>query len=154
MERSSQTPTSAAGDRLVGSLGLTPKDCHLAALPLFHITGLGLSLATLQAGGSNAILEAFDPAQASRTIDEHGDSVSYEFLSELNPSWLIVIDRDAAIGSEGDSAQVLLDNDLVNATTAAQQDAILYPTPDSWYVALGGLTAVGNTYDDVQSLVG
>ncbi len=88
------------------------------------------------------------------TIDEHGDSISYEFLSELDPSWLIVIDRDATIGSEGESAMQLLDNDLVNGTAAAQSDSIAYVDGASWYLSLGGLTATGNVYDEVQSLVG
>lgn len=94
----------AAGDRLVGSLGLTPKDCHLAALPLFHITGLGLSLATLQAGGSNAILEAFDPAQASRTIDEHGVTI----MADFPPVLQLMLDAKDATGASWASLRLVV----------------------------------------------
>ena len=74
----------AAGQLLIDALGFGPEDRHLAALPLFHITGLGLSLAMLQAGGSNVIVEAFDPAQASLAIDEHQVTVMADFPPVLD----------------------------------------------------------------------
>ncbi|MGD8815530.1 MAG: AMP-binding protein, partial [Anaerolineales bacterium] len=61
----------AAGDHLINALGLTSEDRHLAALPLFHITGLGLSLAVMKAGGANVVTDAFDPLQAAQLIDTH-----------------------------------------------------------------------------------
>ncbi|MCJ7774569.1 MAG: AMP-binding protein, partial [Desulfobacterales bacterium] len=39
-------------------------DCHIGLLPLFHVAGLNLSFAMMQAGGKNAILERFDPGIA------------------------------------------------------------------------------------------
>ncbi len=87
------------------------------------------------------------------TIDAHGDSISYEFLAQTNPAWLVVIDRDAAIGAEGESAQQLLNNDLVNSTTAATSGRIAYVVPENWYLAFGGLTATGAVYAEVAALV-
>lgn len=43
---------------------------HLCALPLFHIAGLSLSMATMHAGGKNVILSRFDPALALKSIDQ------------------------------------------------------------------------------------
>ena len=92
-------------------------------------------------------------AGAQGTIDSHGDSISYEFLAQTNPSWLVVIDRDAAIGAEGESAQQLLNNDLVNATAAATSGRIAYVVPEYWYLAFGGLTATSAVYAEVAALV-
>ena len=50
---------------------LTPQDAHLALLPLFHITALGMTLATMQAGGLNVILPKFDAAAALKAIAAH-----------------------------------------------------------------------------------
>lgn len=69
----------AAGEVLIEALELGPDDRHLAALPLYHITGLGLSLATLQAGGANILLQAFDPAAASQAVDEHQVTLMADF---------------------------------------------------------------------------
>lgn len=68
-----------AGYQTIVALGLTAHDRHLAALPLFHIAGLALSLSVLQAGGANVILETFDPARAAQLIDEHQATVMADF---------------------------------------------------------------------------
>ena len=50
---------------------LTPDDVHLALLPLFHLTALGMSLAIMQAGGLNVILPKFDAGAALEAIQTH-----------------------------------------------------------------------------------
>lgn len=94
------------------------------------------------------------PAIDQVAIDEHGDAISFEFISELDPALLVVLDRDAAIGEAGESAQAVLDNDLVNGTTAAQNGDVLYVDTEKWYLSFGGLTAVGTIIDEVGTLVG
>ena len=127
----------------------------------------GDGLIVLTSGGQ---LSAYGPAAEGRydfvyntlglgaatdqgTIDSHGDSISYEFLAQTDPDWLIVIDRDAAIGAEGESAQQLLANELVNGTMAATTGRIAYVVPEYWYLAFGGLTATSAVYDEVAALV-
>ncbi len=58
------------------------------------------------------------PAAPDLSIGNHGQPVSSEFILETNPDWLFVIDRDAAIGREGNSAKQVLDNELVRQTNA------------------------------------
>lgn len=67
----SHTNLLTAGEQLIDRLDLDESDRHLAAMPFFHITGLELSMATLQAGGANIIMERFDPGRASDWIDSH-----------------------------------------------------------------------------------
>lgn len=98
-------------------------------------------------------LLGLEAASDQGTIDEHGDAISYEFLAQVDPSWLIVIDRDAAIGTEAASAQELLNNDLVNGTTAAREDRIVYVEPGNWYLSTGGLTAMDVVYGEIEALV-
>ena len=94
------------------------------------------------------------PAAEQVAIDTHGDAVSFEFLADTNPDMLFVLDRDAAIGAEGDSAQAILDNDLVNGTSAAQNDRVVYVDTAKWYLSFGGLTSVETIIAEVGSLVG
>ncbi len=68
-----------ANQQIVDTIGLSPSDRHLAALPLFHITGLGLSLATNAAGGANVVTPAFDPQLSARMIDEHQVTLMADF---------------------------------------------------------------------------
>ena len=67
----------------------------------------------------------------------HGQPVSFEYLQKMNPDWLFVIDRSAAIGEDSVGAKAVLDNPLVAQTTAWSKDQVVYLSPDS-YLAFGG----------------
>lgn len=68
----------------------------------------------------------------------HGDPISHEFIKEVNPDWLIVLDRAAAIGREGVAAKEFLDNAVVAETTAWQKGQVIYLS-GSAYVAPGSV---------------
>ncbi|MFD6948827.1 hypothetical protein A6A08_14770 [Nocardiopsis sp. TSRI0078] len=81
----------------------------------------------------------------------HGEAMSFEALAEADPDWLYVIDRDNAIGTEGASpAEQVLDNELVDRTTAAQEDQVLYLDSAELYL-VGGIQAHLNTIDDIDA---
>lgn len=92
----------------------------------------------------------FVPAVEGLKVGRHGEPVSFEFLAKTNPDWLFVVDRDAAIGESGTSAKLLLDNPLVNGTTAAQKGQIVYLDPANWYLAGGGLATLQAMTDEVS----
>lgn len=80
--------------------------------------------------------------------DTHGDSVSFEFIAEVNPDWIIVIDRAAAIGEQA-SASDTLNNPLVAGTTAGQKGQIVYLSSTPIYIAGGGYTSMMTTLDEL-----
>lgn len=71
-------------------------------------------------------------------------------FSKPNPDWLFVIDRDAGIGREGQSARQLLDNEIIRSTDAWQKGQVVYLNPGDWYLAGGGLTALRKTVGALQ----
>lgn len=82
-------------------------------------------------------------AQAHGSQERHGQSISFETILQANPDWLLVLDRDTAIGREGAAAKALLDNALVKATNAGKKDRIVYLDATNWYVLDGaGITAL------------
>lgn len=82
------------------------------------------------------------PAIAEIETATHGETVSFEFIREANPDWLLVLDRAAAIGSSEQAARVTLDNELVAATTAWKKGQVVYlPAPD-FYIAAGGVQSL------------
>lgn len=91
------------------------------------------------------------PADASIKADNHGQPISYEYILEKNPDWLFVIDRDASIGNRGEAAAKLLDNDIVRRTTAWQKGHVVYLDGLSLYVVGGGITALQNTVDQLNT---
>lgn len=56
--------------QLIRYYGLDRTKCHIAMLPLFHIMGVNMAFATLQAGGKNVILEKFHPQTTIDLIQE------------------------------------------------------------------------------------
>lgn len=90
------------------------------------------------------------PAVENVEAASHGDPVSFEFVLEADPDHLFVLDRDAAIGQEGSqSAEQVLDNDVIARTTAAQNDAITYLSSTEWYIVGNGLTALDTMIGEV-----
>lgn len=91
-------------------------------------------------------------------LDEatHGEPISFEFLLEHNPDWLFVIDRDAAIGTEGgQSAAEILDNEVMHQTTAYQNDQIVYVDPFDWYIVTGaGIPSMNRMLDEMDAAFG
>jgi iron complex transport system substrate-binding protein len=91
----------------------------------------------------------FKPAVDGLDTGTHGQAISNEFILETNPDWMFVVDRDAAIGREGTAAKQMLDNELVNQTTAWQKNQVVYLDPVSWYLVGGGLTAMNISIDQI-----
>ncbi|NJP40920.1 siderophore ABC transporter substrate-binding protein [Oscillospiraceae bacterium HV4-5-C5C] len=89
------------------------------------------------------IHEGLGVKAADETVEEstHGEESSYEYIAEVNPDILFVIDRTQVAGGSTDAAATL-DNDLIKATNAAQNDKIIYLDPECWYLASGGLNAM------------
>ncbi len=83
----------------------------------------------------------------------HGQAISFEFIAETDPDWLIVIDRGAAIGQQG-AAQATLDNSLVANTKAAKSGRIVYLSSAPVYVAGGGASSVMRTLDELAEAFG
>lgn len=72
----------------------------------------------------------------------HGDAISFEFIAEVDPDWLIVVDRGAATGAEGPSALETLDNPLVAGTKAAKAGHVVMLNATDLYIAGGGYQAL------------
>ena len=73
------------------------------------------------------------PTNDKIEVSKHGQAVSFEYLLKANPDWLLVLDRDAAIGKDGDAAKKLLDNKLVHATKAWRNQRVVYLNAANWY---------------------
>ena len=51
------------------TMGITQDDIYLNMLPLFHITGINLAFSTMQMGGSNVVMEKFNPEEALTLVE-------------------------------------------------------------------------------------
>ena len=66
----SQANLLACGLQIAQLLKLTNRDCHICFLPLFHIGGLAMSVATLLQGGKVVVADRFDPPAVLGLIEK------------------------------------------------------------------------------------
>lgn len=83
----------------------------------------------------------------------HGNEASFELIVSLNPDYIFVMDRDAAIGTEGAQlAKDIMENELVMGTDAYNNGNLVYlENPAVWYTAEGGITALDTMLSDLEA---
>lgn len=82
------------------------------------------------------------------STDRHGQPISFEFIKEKNPDWLLIFDRFAAIGKEGPRATDTFENAIMKDTTAWKNKQYVY-IDQSAYIQPGGLTGMMRNADAV-----
>lgn len=92
------------------------------------------------------------PVVKDLTKDPHGQPISFEFIKQHDPDYLLVFDRFAAIGKEGKSAHDVLDNAVVKDTKAWKNKNVAYLDP-SIYLQVGGLTGIYKNIDLVTDVM-
>ena len=75
------------------TMGLTSQDAYLNMLPIFHMTGLNLSLSVMHVGGKNVVIEKFDENRVLTETEREQVSVWGSF-----PPMLALITEAAAKG--------------------------------------------------------
>ncbi len=97
----------------------------------------------------------FDNIGVDADVDTstHGNEASFEFIVDKNPDYIFVMDRDAAIGTDGAQlAQDIMENELVQSTDAYQNGNLIYlEHPAVWYTAEGGVQALDVMLQDLES---
>ena len=83
----------------------------------------------------------------------HGNEASFEYVVEKNPDYIFVMDRDAAIGTDGAQlAQDIMENELVQGTDAYKNGQLVYlEHPAVWYTAEGGVKALDLMLQDLEN---
>lgn len=80
----------------------------------------------------------------------HGEAVSFEFVARADPDWLLVVDRGAAVGQQGEAAAATLDNPLIAGTTAGRESQIVYLDAAALYLAGGGFQSMMRTLGQLR----
>ena len=90
---------------------------------------------------------------ADISTSTHGNEASFEFVMQKNPDYIFVMDRDAAIGTEGAQlAKEVVENELVMDTDAYKNGRIVYLAhPAVWYTVEGGISALDMMLADLES---
>ena len=92
------------------------------------------------------------PAIADLKADEgHGNVLTHEAIAEANPDWLFVLDRGAAVGEEGQSAEATLKSPLIEGTNAWKNGHVVYLPAAELYIGGGGYGAMTAVVDTLNA---
>lgn len=92
--------------------------------------------------------------EAAKGLDTHlhGTRASSEFIKEINPDILFVVDRSAAIGEKA-LEQTDVENELIQRTKAYNNNKIVYLNSEAWYLSgTGGITSINVMVDEIQKV--
>ena len=82
----------------------------------------------------------------------HGQKLSNELIAELNPDYIFIVDRNAAVvGQKANKREV--ENKLIQQTNAFKNGSIFYLDPNVWFISGGGLISVNLMVDDITTLI-
>ena len=93
--------------------------------------------------------QANDIANSSR----HGDLISYEFIRQIDPAILFVIDRDTLLNKDKVSTIDSFSNALIKATRAYKKEQIILLDLNAWYLSMAGVRATEQMIKDVNKLM-
>lgn len=86
----------------------------------------------------------------------HGAEVNAEYVMTQNPDVILLLNRDAAIGTEDSSSatDAFLDNELIQQTNAYKNNNIIQLDPVAWYINPGGITSTLQMIADLKTYTG
>lgn len=90
--------------------------------------------------------------QEMTTANRHGREIDHEYVYSINPEFLFLLDRGAAIGSSG-AINDFLQNNFIQQTVAYQQNHVYTLNPSAWYIAFGGLHSTYQMIADLDAFV-
>ena len=153
--------TALLGMTTSGSFNLLGNDGRCSLIPNeIGFENIGVEAATAassenstRGGRGNSNSDGSSDNSTSGTTPTHGNETTFELVLQLNPDYIFVMDRDAAIGTDGAQlAKDIMENELVAKTNAYQNNQIIYlEHPAVWYTAEGGITALDMMLKDLES---
>ncbi|MFD2724540.1 siderophore ABC transporter substrate-binding protein [Ignatzschineria indica] len=94
------------------------------------------------------------PADSTIKQSRHGQTASFEYVMDLNPDYLFIVDRSAVIAGNGNTgAKEVVENDLVKNTNAYKNGKIVYLDPNVWYLSGGGFKSTNQMIDDIAEAI-
>lgn len=82
----------------------------------------------------------------------HGNVIGYEYVASVDPEILFLLDRGVATGGSS-SIDAVMANQLIQGTTAGENDHIFSLDPIAWYISTGGFQSTNQMIDDLMVVI-
>lgn len=85
-------------------------------------------------------------------VSSHGQPVSNEYIKEVNPDIIFVIDRGAALKRDKATVEQFA-NPLIKQTNAYKNHKVIFLDPELWYLSGGGLKSFDLMLDEIEKAI-
>jgi len=138
------------GFNLLGNNGR----CSIIGVEIgFDNLGNDAAGASLEKGGNGEKAKGEDSKGSDSNSSAHGNESSFELVVALKPDYIFVMDRDAAIATNGAKlAKEIMENELIVNTDAYKNgNLVILEHPGVWYLAEGGVNALNIMITDLEN---
>ena len=138
------------GFNLLGNNGR----CSIIGVEIgFDNVGNDAAGASLEKGGNGEKAKGEDSKGSDSNSSAHGNESSFELVVALKPDYIFVMDRDAAIATNGAKlAKEIMENELIVNTDAYKNgNLVILEHPGVWYLAEGGVNALNIMITDLEN---
>ncbi|MGL4656793.1 MAG: siderophore ABC transporter substrate-binding protein [Sarcina sp.] len=93
--------------------------------------------------------------QADENIDteNHGQTVTSEYVLSKNPDYLFVIDKGLIASTAQKPAKEIIENDLIQKTNAYKNGEITYLDTKAWYLGGPGINATEKMLTEIETSI-
>lgn len=104
----------------------------------------------------NSIFDEFGfmEADPNNTIgDQHGNKIDYEYLTELNPDYIIFLDRASVVTGGESGLDNFLKQGIAQGIDAIKNEKYTILNAEAWYLVSGSFISTNLMIDDVLSII-
>ncbi|MGG5462223.1 siderophore ABC transporter substrate-binding protein [Clostridium sp. B9] len=92
----------------------------------------------------------FKQVDENIATEDHGQTVSNEYIANINPGYLFVIDKGIISSSKQEPAKDIIENELVQRTDAYKNGNITYLDTKAWYLGGPGLQSTDVMLSEIE----
>ena len=93
-------------------------------------------------------------SQKQSKIGPYSDEISFEYIRDKNPEYILVVNKDAAVRmGSAKNKSFIMDNPLLKDIPAVKNDKVIFVNSEVWYLAGGGYKSTSIMLDEIRNAI-
>ena len=93
-------------------------------------------------------------SQKQSKIGPYADEISFEYIRDKNPEYILVVNKDAAVRlGSAKNKSFIMDNPLLKDIPAVKNDRVIFVNSEVWYLAGGGYKSTSIMLDEIKNAI-
>lgn len=93
-------------------------------------------------------------SQKESKIGPYADEISFEYIRDKNPEYILVVNKDAAVRpGSAKNKSFIMDNPLLKDIPAVKNDRVIFVNSEVWYLAGGGYKSTSIMLNEIKNAI-